>query len=364
MAKSGKKTGARFALGMVIYALVFLLITAAGLAVFWNFIEAYELSRPRNTVDAYVAGLSEEKLHQKAQSLLSDLDSNIRSEEESMQVILDSIGDRITYAKKTGESSEQQQVYVLKGGRQVIGQVTITAGEPDIYGFTRWTATESSFDFSYLLSEPVSVTVPEDFQVSINGKLLDENYITETGIGYPALEDFAEDYDLPEMVTYTADRFLGNLLLEVAGRNGESVILTSETDMNSLIPTCSEQEQAEIEPVVKEFLNRYVAFTGSSNKAVGRNFSKLKEYMVPGGALEKRLATAVDGLKWSQSAGDTIKQVTMNHYYDLGEEGYLCDVTYILETIGKKGAVETTNNMKLILVSTDKGLKVEALSVY
>ena len=85
---------------------------------------------------------------------------------------------------------------------------------------------------------------------------------------------------------------------------------------------------------------------------------------MPGGDLEKRLATAVDGLKWSQSAGDTITQFTMNHHYKLEDTRYLCDVTYVLETIGRKGTIETTNNMKLILVETEKGLKVEAISVY
>ena len=52
-----KRKGA-FALGMVIYAVIFLAITAAGLYVFWDFIETYERSRIKNTIDQYVAELT------------------------------------------------------------------------------------------------------------------------------------------------------------------------------------------------------------------------------------------------------------------------------------------------------------------
>ena len=52
------KKKSRFVLGMVIYALVFLLIAGAGLTVFWKYIDAYERSRPKNTMDQYLAELT------------------------------------------------------------------------------------------------------------------------------------------------------------------------------------------------------------------------------------------------------------------------------------------------------------------
>ena len=54
-----KKTAiSRFAKGMLIYAAVFLLVAAAGLAVLWDFVEAYESSRPKTAIEAYMQNLT------------------------------------------------------------------------------------------------------------------------------------------------------------------------------------------------------------------------------------------------------------------------------------------------------------------
>lgn len=354
----------RFVKGMVIYAIVFLLIAAAGLSVFWKFIDAYEQSRPINSVKAYVAQVTAEDMYEGSQALLDQIDSNIQSREEACQLIQDSVTQELSYAKKSGESSDDCQVYVLRSGKQVIGEFSITAGEKDRFGFRSWTVSEESFDFSHLLSDAVSITVPSDFSVSLNGCKLDDSYITESGIPYDALEAFYDDYTLPTMVTYTADSFLGNLSFQVLDRNGQPVEITDETDRNTLLPACSEQEIARLKPFVEGFLDKYVTFSSSANDAVTMNFMQLKKYLVPNGELLQRLSTALDGLQWAQSKGDFIQNITLNQYVSLEEQRYLCDVTYIVATMGNKGTVETTNNLKLIILDTDSGLKVEAMTRY
>jgi hypothetical protein len=54
----------------------------------------------------------------------------------------------------------------------------------------------------------------------------------------------------------------------------------------------------------------------------------------------------------------------VNQLADIGEGRYFCDVTYIVETVGREGAVETTNNLKLIILETENGLKIEAMTRY
>ena len=354
----------RFVKGMILYAVIFLLITAGGLAVFWNFIDAYEQSRPVNTVKAYVAQLTDADFCNGSGELLAQLDSNIQSEEEACQVILNSLEQDLSYAKKSGESSEARQTYVLRCGRQAVGQFVITAGEPDFFGFRVWEVTEESFDFSHLMAQAVTVTVPADYSVSINGRQLDSSYITDTEIPYGTLEDFYDDYALPSMVSYSADGFLGELALEVTDQDGNPVEITDETDLNMLLPGCTQEEAAELESFTGEFLKYYMIFTGSYNRNASLNYTNLKQYLVPDSELAQRLYTAIDGLNYAQSYGDTLQEITINQVSCVGENLYFCDVTYIVETIGKKGAVDTTNNLKLMIVNTDSGLKVESMTRY
>ena len=63
MAKQPKKKGfKRFFLGLLIFAVVFSCLAVWGLTGFWSFIEAYELSRPKNTIAPYVQQLTKEQI--------------------------------------------------------------------------------------------------------------------------------------------------------------------------------------------------------------------------------------------------------------------------------------------------------------
>lgn len=360
-----KKRGSRrFAVGMVIYALVFLALTAVGLKFFWDFIEAYEQSRPKNTVSAYVEGLTAEKMCASSQKWLSEIDHRIQSGDECVRIIRDSLAEEITYAKKAGECTDTRQVYVLRSGERVIGECVLCAGETDKYGFSRWEVTEEHFDFSYLEGEAVSVTVPREYTVRAGGCVLDDSYLTETGIPYSLLEEFYDDYELPTLVTYTADHFLGTISLEVTDPDGNPVAVGEDTDWNAFLDNCTDEEREELETLVTGFLTKYVKFSGSASRAVSRNFAELKAYLVPDGALAQRLWTAADGLKWAQSNGDTIDSIEIHHYVRLDGERYLCDATYLVNTVGKKGTVQTTNNIKVMIVQTENGLRVEAMTSY
>lgn len=354
----------RFVIGMVIYAVVFLAIAGAGLTIFWNFIEAYEQSRPMNAVKAYVASVTEQDFCDGSEELLNQLDKHVQNKDEACKVICDSVTEPLTYAKKSGESTEDRQVYVLRSGRQVIGQFAIEAGEADKFGFRKWSVTETSFDFSHLLGESVSITVPEEYRVRINGAVLDENYITASGIEYTALEEFYDDYDLPEMVTYTASGFLGNMEMETLDPEGNLVTITEDMDMNSLLPVCDQTIGDQIDSLTRNFLYHYVVFTSGVSGSVSYNYVQVIKYLVPNGDLAKRLATAIDGLQYAQSWGDTLKDITINRMLDIGENRYMCDVTYNVETYAKVGLINTENKLKLIFTETEYGLRIEAMTRY
>ena len=362
--KSQNNKSGRFALGMLIYAIIFLVIAAVGLGVFWKFIEAYELSRPKNTLDNYIAELTVEDMAACAQDSIAQVDEKIQSPEDCVDVIRSAVAEKISYAKKSKESTETRQVYAIRSAKQPIGQIAITAAETDMFGFTRWSVTEESYDFSYLMQQPVSITVPEHFQVSMNGNVLDESYITEKDIPYESLEDFHGQFPMTGLVTYTAENVMGDLALTVLNEDGNEVEITTDTDLNAFIPRCSEAEKAQLDALMEPFLTSYIAFTGSANKSIERNYRNMIAYMVPDGTLAQRLRTAFEGLTFAQSSSDKITQITIHDYYRLSDERFLCDITYHLETVGRKGKVESTNNMKIVFLKMEEDLKVEAMTTY
>lgn len=360
-----KKRGSRtFWVGMVIYAVIFLALTAVGLKFFWDFVEAYEQSRPKNTANAYLEALTVEKMCAGAEPWFSQLDHSIQSEEACIGIIRDALAEDITYAKKAGECTDTRQILVLRCGKQVIGQMTMNAAETDKYGFSRWEVTDAEFDFSYLEGQPVSVTVPQAYTVSINGRVLDESYVTESGIHYPLLEEFYDQYELPTLVTYQADGFLGTLVPEVTDSAGKSVSIGKDTDVDTLLGNCTDGERAELKTLTEGFLEKYVQYSSSANGAITRNYYQLKAYLVPDGVLAQRLLSAIDGLQWAQSYSDRINSVQIHHYIRLDAQRYLCDATYVVDTYGLKGLVQTTNNIKIIAVQTENGLRVEAMTSY
>jgi hypothetical protein len=362
-----KKSGWGFVIGMLIYAVVFLGLVAFGLTKFWAYMEAYEASRPYIAIDAYMEQLTEDHICDSSAELIAQIDHNIQSEEACRQVIKDALSEGITYARKAAECTENRQVFALRSGKQVIGSFTITASQPDEYGFTPWQFAEDSFDMSFLLGQSVSATAPEGYPVYVNGVQLGSSYVTDQQtIPYAVFEEYYDDFDLPSFtkVTYKAGPFLGDFPMEVKDLQGNPYVFDENVDINSFVDNCNEAEIQKLDTFINAFIDRYVVFTGSANKTRFDNYDRLVVYMVPDSMLATRMRDAIEGLHFAQSQGDKIVSITANHLVNIGDGRYLCDVTYLVDTTGREGVVQTTNNVKIIVVETTDGLKAESMTSY
>lgn len=365
MAKQTKRFKHGFLLGMIIYAVVFLTATFFGLRYFWDFIAAFEESRPLNTINAYMDQLTVDHICDSQTDLLKLAENELVSEETCRQLMRDAIQDEITYAKKSSESTDTKTVYVLRSGSRIIGSVTMIATEIDQYNFARWKISEEHFDLSFILGEKsYTVTVPEEFQVYVNGELLDESYITESGIKYTAVERLYKDYDLPTMVTYHATVPLGECVGVVKDSEGNEIVIDENTDYNAFLENCTDAELTELKTFSETFVDSYVLFTGNANDNAKGNYANLMQYVVVDSDLASRMKMALDGLSYAQSKGDKVVSNTINRAISLGDGRYICDITYEVDTTGRNGVVRTTNNVQIIVVRTDNGLKAESLSSY
>ena len=282
------KRNSHFLRGLLIYALIYAVIAGAALGVFWKFIEAYELSRPLTAVNSFIADLTSQDIRVGAEVLVNTVDGNIQSPDQAFAVIEENISGPITAAKSGKESTSDRAVYKLRNNGHIIGSVAIVPGEKGSFDFTPWVVAETQFDFSWLLREKMSITVPAECSVSLNGNVLNKSYITEADICYPVLEDFAGDFPMPTLVTYTAGDILGDFPFVVTNAEGEALDITPETDLNSLLPQCTTEEEAQLQKLTSDFLTAYINYTGSANRMAYANLSRLKQYVVKDGALSQR----------------------------------------------------------------------------
>lgn len=368
--KAKKRNHKWFFLGMAIYTVLFLGATAAGLHYLWGVLEEYEAKESyrkevtQNPIDAYMDQLTAEHISGLSEDVIAQIDHNIQSEEQCRQFIADSLTGEFTRRKYITQGNQPISEYAIFCGDRNIGKVTTTSRTEEQYGFTVWDVTSESYDVSYLIGEKITVTAPHNYTVSINGQALDSSYIIESGKQYALLTEFYGDYEIPyHIVTYEAGPFLGQLEAVITDPKGNPVQIDESTDWNAFICTCSPETVSVIDSFLADFIQSYVKFTSSKENRFDAYYAVIK-YMVSGGDLASRMYRALDGLQYNKIVSAKLQTVTLNHCVDIGNDRYMCDLTYETNINKREGEYLEVNNLKLILVETSKGLQVEAMISY
>lgn len=355
--------GRKFVRGCLIYALVVLILGGVGLAVLWNFLWAYEDSRSQYAVSAFIDGLTEETVLQGVEAQLREIDPNLQSRASAEQVVRTACAQGFQAVKDSAASTDTVLRYRIRSGKTALGSFTLTAEDKGTFGLPRWRVTHSEYDVSALYGPPVSVTVDSRAQVLSEGTPLPESDITERDIPYALFAELASAYDFPTRVTYTVEGYLGTLSLRVLDRNGRDVT-GQDYEAVFLEDNCDETEIPLLRQTLENFVKRYIAFSGSTKASARGNLAALRRLIASDSPLYARLASALDGLSFGQSVRDQLTDLQYNHLIKLDEGTYFCDVTYLVDTTGKKGVVQTTNHLKLLLVQEGGSLKVREMSSY
>lgn len=367
--KKRNRKGMGFALFMALYAIAFLTAAFYGLRWFWGCMEGYEASRPHIAIDSYMAKVDKEYIISHSKEFMDTVDFHIQDEESCRAIVMEALEGEISYARKASECTEDRQVFVVRCGKQVVGSFAIETTQEDQYGFKPWTFREESYDLSWLMgTETVTVTAPEGYPVYVGGVKLDESYITDrTTTEYEVYGDLYEKYDLPRFTlnTYEAGPFLGQTCeVEVYDPDGRPFTYDDSFDPYSLLPVLDSGTYLQLDTFVEEFLEVYVIFAGCANDAREANYNKVMKYVVKDSNLAKRMYDALDGYQFAQSQGDEIAGITIHHLLPLEEGKYLCDVTYLVDTKGYDGVVQTTTNCRIVIVRSGDKLLVESKIIY
>lgn len=359
MAKGKQTRTGRFALGMLIYALIVVVLLLAGLRPLWSYLVAYEDSGPEKAMDRYLESLDEAKLRELAEPFLAGLDLRWQTPEEAFAALNKQLGGDLRYALKSAGTDLRSNTYNIRSGRWLIGTVSIAKGEDPRFGFAPWELTEESYDFSALLHDE-EITVPDTWTVRCAGTALGESERVGEPEEFALLRELYGDgrFTLPHLVTYRVSGVVGEAPLSLTDAQGQARTYDAERSEEELLANCGADAQAEIQTLLDGFLQRYIDCLSNASRNVQGNYNALKPYIVADSAIDKIIRDNMAGQQWAHSHGDTVTARDDLLLMELGGGYYLAELDYTLDTVGNKGHVESVNRVLVIMQRTDAGLRV------
>ena len=360
LARKEKKS--HFWIGAFLYAVVALVLIGMGLNYLWDFLSAYEVSRPGHTVDSYMETLTPQHILDLAGGdLVSQVDDRLRDEAGCRAQILASLSGEFTCARNISRSSDRTRVYVLRLGSQVIGSFRMEQVGQSRWNFTPWEVTGEEFDLSYLLGETVNVVAPDGYTVLVNGLPLPRECVVEE-IPYPQLSEIAGSYELPTMLRYEAGPLLAGTTVTMTDQAGRPV--DTDFDPQAALDNCVEGERAQLEETIRTFLTAYVDYTSRNIEDLTVALNALKGLMIPDGELAHRMTGAQNGLSWiprGQTA--TITNLEMDLISRLEDGLYFCDVTFAVDTTKGFQTTKTVTRAQVVFRRTGAGLLAETMII-
>lgn len=354
------KTKSRFWVGLSCYCLVLVVVVIAALCVLKRFLVAYEDSRPEHTVTYYVENLTPQDVIGGCGKLLDSLDPALQTREDAEKILMDAMSEPFRAVKEP--SSQGELCYSVRSGKRKVGGFHLVSRSTGSFGFPIWEVEGESFDLSWLAGPETSLTVPDSARITFQGKELPRDYVTRSEIPFDLFREFPQE-GLPQCSTYVVKGYLGEADWQVFTQDGEEV--TGQDYQAVFAGTdCTDVQKEALEARVMKFLDQYIAYCGSNKNTSRGNLYSLRKSLVPNGQLFQRLTSALDGLNFGQSLGDKRGQTEIHTMLQVDEELFFVDVTYLVDTTGKKGVVSTTNNLKLLLVPSKDTFLVSDMCSY
>ncbi len=202
---------------MLVYILLFAGAIAVGFRYLWQYMEAFESTRPENYMKAYMASKTDEDWYA---MLLKHTDipvTRFESAEEVFRTYYDStVSGDFTYSKKGGRYQDDRPVYSLRAGGKELAVITLGADEssPAPFGFSYWSVTDFQpvFTAADIERASVEILVPSTSTVFLNGIALGAEELTDAHVDYEDLTELERQMpDRPYLVRYRIDGLYLNI---------------------------------------------------------------------------------------------------------------------------------------------------------
>ncbi|MBR5342835.1 MAG: hypothetical protein IK149_02925 [Oscillospiraceae bacterium] len=358
MADRKRSRRSRFGLGMLLYALIFIVLLIALLRPLWGYLAAYEESGPDKAMQRYLDSMDEAHVRALSADFLAGLDLRFQDGEQAFEAVYKVMSGELRCSKKNADLDLMHVSYTIRSGDRPLGTVSIGKEEDPPFGFAPWVVENEDYDFSWLLGSD-EITVPDSWTLRCGSAVLDESFRT----GEQPFETLSwlygdERFSLPVLVSYRVEGVLGEapfVLLDSEGREVSRELLQDEF---ALLANCSEEQEARIRTLLDGFLQRYIDCLSNASRNVSGNYQALKPYILAGSDIDKRVKDNMEGQQWAHSGGDTVTARDDLLLMDLGGGYYMAELDYTLDTVGNRGHIESVNRVMVIMSDTADGLKV------
>ncbi len=191
-----------------VYAIItacLVILIAAGLALFYDFIDAFDESQPQNPAEAAAAFANSLDADSARELLLrATEDVEWQSEASAEKYISECIAaleGENTFCRRSGGDDARPVYSLMAGGREVL-LLELESTPTGRYSFTSWRVCDTSIGPDAF--HCYSITVPRGSTVSVNGKLLDESAAAACDSLY---RPTAFDGAAPECVMYQSELY-------------------------------------------------------------------------------------------------------------------------------------------------------------
>lgn len=337
---------------MVGYAVSFLLIVAICMCVTWLLLSRYEKSQPQSVVKNYILNISKKDIQTGAKDILDRVNPKLQSQEDALTNLYELIHNESTYAKDTVNSTQDSITYFLRADDIQYGTVSLKKSKGSgLLASEEWVVENHSLDYNSFLTTDV-VSVPAGWSVKANDVVIDDTYITNWEKHYTLLNSFYGDWNslyLPYLYEYSISDKVGHFDITVTDSNGNSYDY-KKVDESMFLGKADEETSLAIQNFMYAFLPQYIQCLSNSNHNAYANYQALVPYMLPGSNLDTRVYNAIEGQAWANSNGDIIIDIQFNDCVAVGDGKYISDVTYVLETYGLAGAVQTEQHARVLII--------------
>ena len=384
--KKRKRSGAGTALYVTILILWILALTAGCLYILkqlWDYASVYDDTQPEPILDAYVASLRENLWNDDIAKEVAAMPHQVQSDEEvanlvkqmltegEIRALLDQSktrGDMQTYALICGEDNIFGEVVLTQDtSRNLVANVNVpqqvigvlakigVAIQPELYP---WKVSEEHFDFSGLYSS-VSVTVPENYRVSLNGVYLSDEYIVERDIHYDVLEQYYWRYDnLPTKVTYKFDHIMGHIEPVIYDDLGNITVIDETKDDSQFLPQVDPETRAALEGFLDQFVDAYLHYSAGTMDPYAA-YNQVVPFIERGSELDEKLKQALDIGDYRHNSNYQYQGSQVTNAVRLGDNFYVVELTANATVWQPAGYMDVTRNFRII-VDASSGTMIAA----
>ncbi|MBR4199724.1 MAG: hypothetical protein IKQ91_00415 [Oscillospiraceae bacterium] len=315
-----------FRIAMLIYVIVFLLITMFLMHRLHMFLGEYEASRPQYTIDAYISKLDKGFYNNMVRQKVDEMQV---SEYENAEVIAETLnleemdGQSFTWAKKMDEYTDENPVYYIRCGEKAIASVALEReGSTEHFDLPVWKVAEP-VSLIELATEPayeVEVTVPEGTSVSINGIAVPQAAMEPCDSSL-ILDDAAKTYaKQPTAVKATVTGLYVAPKVQAYDTQGNILTPVGEPDTSAAKQVYAFEPKDEVAPDpqfvthMENLMGAYINYMANKDEDVWGNLGILDQYLVPNGNAYSMLHSIVMDVNWNNPYTARVdRELTISH---------------------------------------------------